>query len=82
MNAQRRFTQYVTIVLTLPTLSILCGCNTPQQATARPQTVAEIDAEIKKVQDNTQMPPQAKGAVLGNLQKARDAAAKTGAGKK
>jgi hypothetical protein len=68
-------------------LSFICvaaalgGCG-PKEPPVHQKTVSEIDAEIKKVQGEANMPPQARGMALGSLQKQREIAAKRESGGK
>ena len=58
---------------------VLSGCGNKEgggSAQTGPKTVSQIDAEIAEITNNTGMPPQAKQAVLTNLQREREAAAK------
>lgn len=56
----------------------LCGCS-PREEEPKPKTVAEVQAEIDKVQNDPKMPPGVKSMVLGLLQNQKEKAQKQAA---
>ncbi len=58
-----------------------CGPKEPQEPAAPVQSVSEIDAKIKEIQANANMPASAKGMALGSLKKQREDAVKREGGK-
>lgn len=58
-----------------------CGPKEPQAPPVPVKTVSEIDAQIKQIQANPNMPASAKGMAIGSLQKERTAAVQREGGK-
>lgn len=71
----------VTLLALIAGLVCCGGCRSKDDGVAPAKSVSDIDTQIKKVESDANMPPQAKGIVLANLQRDREVASKRTAGK-
>jgi hypothetical protein len=62
-------------------VALCTGCG-PKEPVAQRKSIREIDAEIKRVQADVNMPSQAKSMALGALQREHEIAAKSATGRR
>lgn len=66
--------RYLLVMLACALAVSLCGCS--QEEKPKAHTVTEIQAQIDKVQNDSRIPDQAKGMILGHLQHEKELAQK------